>query len=276
MFSILKNPEATSEELAKTYGQSAMLQETLESEKMKIHEKLMELQVEAFGKKQSKKIQSVKEEMDNINIRIEGCKFGQQQIKNRIAERLHVEAKQRLEEIEQELSEISGEKRQINQEFLNFAAKAAVLREKLKGITLTHDCKGNYQPCVPSLEVRISLMDQNDGEFYSKCVEHYRREIGVGDFSQTLRGRESILSDERERLEKLLQSGPEGAAQDLLDKLCPPRQEPEPQAPPDEPESRKTSEFTIDYDKIGGPDYEEGPALPYRGVGEILAERAKS
>ena len=276
MFSILKNPEASSEELAEAYANALKFEEKLEAEKVEAKNEMLSLQIGCLEGKPTKEFLKAKNKLDGISGKLEAVQFGREQLKTRIGERLRVEAQERLEEIEQELSEISGEKRQINQEFLNFAAKAAVLREKLKGITLTHDCKGNYQPCVPSLEVRISLMDQNDGEFYSKCVEHYRREIGVGDFSQTLRGRESILSDERERLEKLLQSGPEGAAQDLLDKLCPPRQEPEPQAPPDEPESRKTSEFTIDYDKIGGPDYEEGPALPYRGVGEILAERAKS
>ncbi len=158
-----------------------------------------------------------------------------------------------MEEIEQELSEISGEKRRIKQEFLNSAAKAAVLREKLKGITLTHDCKGNYQPCVPSLEVKINLMDQNDGKFYSKCVEHYREEIGVKSFSETIAGKESVLSDEREKLEKLLQSDPEEAAQDLLNRLCPQKQTTEKPAADEKPKTHPaypTKAFERDYDKI--------------------------
>jgi len=95
MFSILKNRNATSTELAETYIQAKKLAEDLSTEKSEIHQKLMELQVDSFDKKPSRELQSLKVKMDNLNIRIEGCKFGREQLKNRLGEVLQKEAKQR-------------------------------------------------------------------------------------------------------------------------------------------------------------------------------------
>jgi len=254
MFKILENPEASSEELAEAYANALKFEEKLEAEKVEAKNEMLSLQIGCLEGKPTKEFLKAKNKLDGISGKLEAIQFGRQELKARIADRIRLEGRQRLEEIEQELSEISCEKRRINQEFLNFAAKAAVLREKLKGITLTHDCKGNYQPCVPSLEVKINLMDQNDGGFYSKCVEHYRKEIGVKSFSATIAGKESILFDEREKLEKLLQTDPEGAAQDLLNRLCPQKRQPAEE--PAENEKPKThpaypsKAFERDYSKI--------------------------
>ena len=253
MFKILQNPKATSTQLRETYIEAEKFVKALSIEKEREYKALMVAQVECFSAKPTKEFLTAKKKLDDISTRIEGCRFGQEQIKARLGEVLQKEAKQRLGEIEQELSEISCEKRRINQEFLNSAAKAAVLREKLKGITLTHDCKGNYQPCVPSLEVKINLMDQSDAQIFLKCVEHYRSELTVGDFSQTLRGRESFLADEREKLEKLLQTDPEGAAQDLLNRLCPQKQTIEKPAENEKPKTHPaypSKPFERDYDRI--------------------------
>jgi len=254
MFKILENMQASSEELAKTYVQAMAFEKKFEAERVEAKNEMLSLQIGCLEGKPTREFLKAKDKLDGISGKLEAVQFGRQEIRARIANRLQVEARQRFEEIEQELSEISGEKQRINQEFLNLAAKAAVLREKLKGITLTHDCKGNYQPCVPSLEVKINLMDQSDAQIFLKCVEHYRSELTVGDFSQTLRGRESFLADEREKLEKLLQSDPEEAAQDLLNRLCPQKRQPAEE--PAENEKPKThpaypsKAFERDYSKI--------------------------
>ena len=253
MFKILENPEASSEELAEAYANALKFEEKLEAEKVEAKNEMLSLQISCLEGEPSKKFLKAKDKLDAISGKVEAIQFGRQELKARIADRIRLEGRQRLEEIEQELSEISCEKRRINQEFLNFAARAAVLREKLKGISLSHDCKGNYQPCVPSLEVKINLMDQSDAQIFLKCVEHYRSELTVGDFSQTLRGRESFLADEREKLEKLLQSDPEEAAQDLLNRLCPQKQTIEKPAENEKPKTHPaypSKPFERDYDRI--------------------------
>ena len=270
MFKILKNMEASSGELAEAYANTLKIEGKLESERAEAKHEMLSLQVEAFGK-QNKKLQAVKAKMDDLGLRIEALHYGQQELKTRIADRLQVEARQRLEEIEGELDSLAIEERKFQEAFLSMAAEAVVLKEKIKGRSLLSDSQGAVTAGIPSLKVELHLLDSRDGAFYSQEVKRFRQEIGAQNFSETIWGRRDNLVQESDRLERRLSGDPQEAAEELLNRLIP-----SPAPEPDEPKSRKTSEFTIDYDKIGGPDYEEGPSLPYRGVSEIISERANS
>ena len=185
----------------------------------------MAAQMESFAKP-TKEFVSAKKKLDDISTRIEGCEFGRQQLKARIADRLGLEAKQRLEQIEEELATISDKEKELNQKYLDSAARTAVIRESIRGLTLSHDTRGNYQTSTPSLKVELHLMDLKDGEIYSDRVEHYRREMQVGSFGGTIRGRQDDLTQERNRLERSLQSDPLANAEELLNRLNPPAPEP--------------------------------------------------
>jgi hypothetical protein len=267
MFEILKDQNANSTELAETYVQAKKLEEDLSTEKLEIHQKLMELQVASFNAKPDKKLLSLKTEMDALIIRLDACRFGREQLKTRIADRLKVEARGRLEVIDQELSSLSSEEKELNQKYLDSAARTAVIRESIRGQALSHDTRGNYQTSIPNLEIKLHLMDLEDGKFYSERVEYYRTKSGPQTFSDSVRGRQSDLSQERDRLEKSLQSEPLKNAEELLSKLIPPKPEPEPAV-----EGRKTQTFFKDYSNLA-PDYEEGQELPFKGVGEVLHDR---
>ena len=271
MFKILENPEATSTQLRETYIEAEKLVKALSIEKEREYKALMVAQVECFSAKPTKEFLTAKKKLDDISTRIEGCKFGQEQIKARLGEVLQKEARQRLEEIEGELDSLAIEERKFQEAFLSMAAEAVVLKEKIKGRSLLSDSQGAVTAGIPSLKVELHLLDSRDGAFYSQEVKRFRQEIGAQNFSETIRGRRDNLVQESDRLERRLSGDPQEAAEELLNRLIP-----SPAPEPDEPESRKTSSFVRDYGKIGGPDYEEGPSLPYRGVGEILAERANS
>ena len=270
MFSILRNPEATSTELAQAYVKAMTFEETLRTEQTQAKKDLVSAQLECLEKKPSKDFLSAKDRLENISSKIDAVQFGRKEIKARIAGRLQVESQERLKIIDQELESLSSEEKTLNQKYLDSAARTAVIRESIRGQALSHDSRGNYQATTPSLEIRLHLMDLKDGKIYSDRVEHYRKELQVGDFSRSIRGRESGLVEERTELEGL-QGNPAEKVQKLLNKLNPP-----PTPEPAEPESRKTSEFTIDYDKVGPVDYGEGEPLPYKGINEVLHDRANS
>lgn len=269
MFSILKNPEAASKDLAEVYVGAERLEETLSGEKSEAYEALMAAQIECFdNEKPTREFLSAQKRLETINTKIEGCKFGREQLKNRLGERLQVEIKQRLEQITKELASLSSEEKEIQEAFLSTAAKAAVLKEQIKGRSLLSDSQGFVTAGVPSLKVEIHLLDGIDGAFYSERIKHYRKELQVGDFSRSITGRRDDLVQERGKLERSLQSDPLKSAEELLNRLIPPPA-PEPAAT----EARKTQTFIQDYDRIGPVDYGTGRELPYRGVGEIVAER---
>lgn len=267
MFKILKDQKATSKDLAETYVQATALEEALSTEKMEIHQKLMELQVDSFDRKPSRELLSVKTEMDALIIRLEACRFGQEQIKSRLGKVLQKEAALRLERIKEELASLSSEEKEIQEAFLSAAAKAAVLKEQIKGRSLLSDSRGYVTAGVPSLKVELHLLDGSDGAFYSQEVKRFRQE-SAQDFSQTIRGQRDDLIQERGKLERLLSGDPIKNAEELLNKLIPSKPEPE-----TEPEGRKTTTFIKDYDKIGGVDYGLGQELPFKSVDEILRAR---
>ena len=271
MFSILKNRNASVRDLTAAYTQAMKFEEKLRTEQTQAKRDLVSLQLECLEKKPSKDFLSAKDRLDNISSKIEAVQFGREELRARIADRLGVEARERLEIIEQELKSLAAKEEELNQKFLDSAARTAVLKEQIKGQALSHDSRGNYQVTTPSLEVKLHLMDMGDGKIYSERIEYYRKESPAQSFSDSVRGKQSGLTEERMKLEKMLATAPAEEAQRLLNKLIPP-----PAPEPAEPESRKTSEFTVDYDKIGGPDYGDGENLPYRGVGEILHDRANS
>ncbi|MCD6297337.1 MAG: hypothetical protein J7M30_09300, partial [Deltaproteobacteria bacterium] len=107
MFSILKNPEATSEELAEAYANALKFEEKLEAERVEAKNEMLSLQISCLEGEPTKKFLKAKNRLDAISGKVEAIQFGRQELKTRIADRLQVEARQRLEEIEQELSEIS-------------------------------------------------------------------------------------------------------------------------------------------------------------------------
>jgi len=254
MFKILQNPKATSTQLRETYIEAEKFVKALSIEKEREYKALMVAQVECFSAKPTKEFLTAKKKLDDISTRIEGCKFGQEQIKARLGEVLQKEAERRLREIEGELDSLAIEERKFQEAFLSMAAEAVVLKEKIKGRSLLSDSQGAVTAGIPSLKVELHLLDSRDGAFYSQEVKRFRQEIGAQNFSETIWGRRDNLVQEREKLEKILASDPQEAAQDLLDKLCLPRQEPEPQAPPDEkPKTHPaypSKAFERDYDKI--------------------------
>ena len=86
MFKILKDQNATSTELAEAYVGAKKLEEDLSTEREKAYEALMAAQVECFSAKPTKEFASAKKNLDDISTRIEGCRFGQVQIKDRLGE----------------------------------------------------------------------------------------------------------------------------------------------------------------------------------------------
>ncbi|MCK4425155.1 MAG: hypothetical protein KAV69_00285 [Deltaproteobacteria bacterium] len=272
MFEILKDSEASVESLSRAYVEAMTFEKKLEGEKAEAHRALMIEQRDYLdpGTKPSKKLIAAKDRWQDTCNKIEAVPYGKGELKARIADRLGVDAKQRLEQITKELAAVSSEEKELREAFLSMAAKAAVLKEQIKGRSLLSDSQGRVTSGVPSLKVELHLLDGADGAFYARQIERFRQESGQ-DFSETIRGRRDTLVLERAELKESLQSNPAEEAQRLLDKLIPP-----PTPEPAEPESRKTSEFTIDYDKIGGPDYGEGEPLPYKGINEVLHDRANS
>lgn len=274
MFEILKDSEANVKDLTAAYLQAMKFEEILKTEQTEVKKDLVSSQLDCLQKKPSKVFLSAKEQLGNISTKIEAVRFGREELKTKIADRLGVEAKQRLEQIKEELELVASEEKELQASFLSMAAKAAVLRESIQGQALSHDTRGNYQVTTPSLEVKLHLMDLEDGKIYSDRVEHYRKELQVGSFGGTIRGRRDDLVGERDQLERLLSGDPLQNAQGLLDKLIPPASEAEKMAePPKSHPSYESKAFVRDYGNGQGPDYEDGPPLPYRSVGEIVAER---
>ena len=280
MFKILKNQNATSTDLAETYIRAVELGEKLTAEKGEIHKKLMELQVAAsFDAKPDKKLLSLKTQMDALIIQLDACRFGQQQLKTRIGEALQKEAQDRLEEIEKELSNVSTEEKELRRLFLSTAAKAAILQERIKGRSLLSDSQGRVTAGIPSLKVELHLLDGSDGAFYSQEVKRFRQESPAQSFSQTITGRRDILVQERGKLEKSLQGEPVEEAERLLTRLIPPPPSEPAEVASSQPKSHpayRSKPFEKDYDKIGPVDYGEGESLPYKGINEVLRDRANS
>jgi hypothetical protein len=267
MFKILKNPEATSTELADVYVGAERLEETLAGEKSKVYEALMAAQIECFdNEKPTREFLSAQKRLETINTKIEGCRFGRRQIKNRLGERLQVESQERLEVIGKELDAVTAEEKTLKGQYLDACALAALTQEQIRGaetsyngsvlVRLTPDPKFNFQ-----------LLSGEEQVYYSTKVEEIRQESGTQDFSGTIAGRRSSLVEEQGRIERLLESDPLANAEELLSRLIPSKPEPTP-----EPEVRKTQTFFKDYSNLA-PDYEEGQELPFKGVGEVLHDR---
>lgn len=274
MFEILKDSNASVEDLTAAYTQAMTFEKKLEGEKAEAHRALMIEQRDCLdpGTKPSKKLTAAKERLENISSKIEAVQFGMEELKARIADRLQVESQERLKQIAKELSAVSSEEERLQKEFLSLAAGAVVIQEKIKGQSLLSDSRGYVTAGIPSLKVELHLLDGSDGTFYSQEVKRFRQESGAQSFSETITGRRDDFVQEQAKLEKMLSADPAEEVERLLDKLDPPAPTPE----PTEPEPRKTSEFTIDYDRIGAPDYGEGERLPYKGINEVLHDRANS
>ena len=261
MFQILKDPEASSEDLGRAYIEAEQIRQELEEAKGQAYEHLMDLQKDLLGPggKPCRELKTVRGKFEDLAIRCDACTHGLEQLRSRIGERLEMEAKERLAAIGKELKELQGEKRQLYETFLDAAARVVVLKEELDWRELVYSSQtGACGEAVPKLKVETHVMSSDMIELFIGRVKKYREESSVQSFADSLKGRQSFLSDEETRLQDLLQGfDPDVEVQRFLDRFKPKQEEagplelePERKRSSPVPESL-TGDVLVDY--TGGP-----------------------
>ncbi len=230
MFSILKNQDATCEDMAKAFVKAEAFEKQLKDEQAKAYENLMDIQKDFLdpGKKGSKALKDARAAFEDVTIRLDACRHGQQQLNERIADRLPVEAKNRTEKIHSEYADLENQKKTKFREFLRVAAQAVAIHEEINWREIFHDDRGNYSERLPSLKIDAHNLQDDDLVCFMKEVEQQRKKSSVKKYADSFKAKQDHLSEELYKLEKLLDEyDPETEVENLLNSFRPKEVKPE-------------------------------------------------
>ncbi|MDY6987950.1 MAG: hypothetical protein SWQ30_07815 [Thermodesulfobacteriota bacterium] len=145
-------------------------------------------------------IRTAKETRDNLTLKGEAKEMRLAELEVTIREQVPAEAQTRLDQINGELTELMGERKTLQKEFLSLAGRAASIQEFMKGPQFVPLRDGD-QPTLPCLRFDLSRLDGEELGIYRQAVEKGREERdGLG----SIPSREGALRREEHRLKKIL------------------------------------------------------------------------
>ncbi len=198
MFEILKDPQATCPELAKAYLLASAAEKSLKTEHDHFYEALLDIQKDCLdSSKEKKQVKDAQTAFERAKIRHSACLHGLKQIKDRLVERLPIEATARQQAIEAETETLQARKRELQKEFCKAVAKVQVILNKILGEPLTCTPAGHWVP-GPLRDINFVTMDADDRLFIKQIIA---KDAGKEPGLNLLLSR---LGDESEKLKKLL------------------------------------------------------------------------
>ncbi len=203
MFKVLHNPEATCKQLADAHKQAAQAEQGLKVEQNKAYEALLDIQKDCLtSMKESKPLEKAKVVYQTAKIRLEACQHGAKQIRERMFERLPIEATARQKAIEAEQKELISQKRDINEKYLSKVAEAMAIEEQAKGRPMSDAGRGSWVERGVR-NINLSLLIDEDQNYLHEQVKTFRESLPIQG-GVCLDIKLSRLWDESEKLKNLL------------------------------------------------------------------------
>ncbi|MBI9089892.1 MAG: hypothetical protein JEZ12_11805 [Desulfobacterium sp.] len=203
MFKIIKDENATVEQLAQGFVRIEEFKVSLADDHQTTYNNLVDLQQESLsGGNVAAKIKKTKAELEDIGTKQEACDRGMEQIKGLIAPLIPVEAKKRVETLDADYDVLQAEELGLYRDFFTACAKAIALREKIKGIDYTYTSSSEMREDSPKLDVQaFHLMNTEDSMFLTEQVKKAREEVGQ---FRPVERRMSAVADEANHLRDML------------------------------------------------------------------------
>ena len=202
MFKLLHNPEATCKQLANAHKQAAQAEQGLKTERDRAYTALLDIQKNHLAdSKESKQVKDVLAAYEIYKIKHESCLYGMEQLKTKMVERLPVEAKQRIEQIEAETEILLSRKKELHEKYLLAVAETELILNKIEGKPLTYN-KSTAEYVTGALRgVNIVTMSSEDMVFIKQAMKDTMKDTKD---EPSLNLSLSHLWDESEKLSKML------------------------------------------------------------------------
>lgn len=140
MFKVLHNPEATCKQLANAHKQAVEAEQGLKTEQERAYTALLDIQKNHLAdSKESKQVKDALAAYEIYKIKHESCLYGMEQLKTKMVERLPVEAKQRIEQIEAETEILLSRKKELHEKYLLAVAETELILNKIEGRPLMYN-----------------------------------------------------------------------------------------------------------------------------------------
>lgn len=258
MFEALKKSDASVDELATAFVESEALEGRLQEETERLYLNLMEIQKDFLepGQEASKELKDARAEFQDATIRLDAVRHGQDKLKSRIAERLPIEAEQRLSDIDILYEGLDKDRDRLFKEFLKVVAKAVAIKEEIEWREFYPGPDGEYKERLPSIALDYNLMDEAQVQFLIKHIERYRAKSSVQSRAESIKGKQEDLSGEIGKLQNMMDEfKPELEVENVLNKFRPTEPEEAESQETQQQEGEKNTTSGLSYDHDVKPDY---------------------
>jgi hypothetical protein len=195
------------------------------------------------AKGSGKALDAAKNQYRDLELQIEACTDALSQIRQRVKDSLPDYFRQKIASLEKQYEKASNSRNDLEMEWLECCAKAALLHEKLHGTGFVHLGSGEMRPETPRPGFKFQTLGDDKQAAFLELVRRLRAE---GDSQESIHRKLDRITTELEKVEKILASGDFEAE---TDRILGGHNSVEPE-PESEPAPRQTTEHTVDYDKL--------------------------
>lgn len=177
MFKILHQKNVSTRDLTTSFVEIEAYKGTLEEDLQITQNALVDLQQEAMsGNSVATKIKKMSALKEDIEIKVEACDRGMDQLKSWMISLIPQERDSQREALTQKLEKLKKDENSLFRDFFSLCAQAIVLREKIMGSDLRRNSMGDMLENNPRLDIQAfsSGMNTEDSVFLCNEVKRLR------------------------------------------------------------------------------------------------------